>query len=195
MLITFVSDTLPSYIWFAGRPKVVAQYNRPIIQSHNCQKFGHIKTVCRSPKPSCLRCGKSRESKDCPLKTEPVETRDTKYHCVNCNGNHTTTSATCPQRRQNKIITKIAETQNIRIKRAESAYKSYAQVANKQLSKTSQFYLNNTSSIPVEDKINSLCKVIEQITNIKISPREINEPELDRAFKVRNESTLNQLIC
>ncbi|KAK2714167.1 hypothetical protein QYM36_008664 [Artemia franciscana] len=52
----------------------------------------------------------------------------------------------------------------------------------------------DTSSIPVEEKINSLCKVIEQITNIKISPREINEPELDRAFKVRNESTLNQLI-
>ena len=232
VLITFVSDTLPSHIWFAGRPKEVAQYNRPIIQCHNCQKFGHIKTVCRSPKPSCLRCGKSHQSKDCPLKTEPVETRNTKYHCVNCNGNHTTTSATCPQRRQNKIITKIAETQNIGIKRAESAYKSYAQVANKQLSKTSQFYLNkeefppisrdqeleiqsdvqtvvkkiikeiarnprifDTSSIPVEEKINSLCKVIEQITNIKISPREINEPELDRAFKVRNESTLNQLIC
>ncbi|KAK2708646.1 hypothetical protein QYM36_014296 [Artemia franciscana] len=165
VLITSVSDTLPPHIWFAGRPKEVVQYNRPIIQCHNCQTFGHIKTVCRSPKPSCHQ-SKSHQSKDCPLKTEPVETRNTKYHCVNCNSNHTTTSTTCPQRRQNKIITKIAETQNIGIKRAESAYKSYAQVVNKQLSKTSQFYLNKEEFPPISrdqeleiqsDKVDVIC--------------------------------------
>lgn len=58
----------------------------------NCMRFGHHQTNCKKEK-ACINCGESyhddeqKEKLKCPNKTK----------CVNCDGQHASTSRDCPK--------------------------------------------------------------------------------------------------
>ncbi|GFO17782.1 RNA-directed DNA polymerase from mobile element jockey [Plakobranchus ocellatus] len=55
---------------------------------YKCQRYGHGKDRCKKPAAVCVRCGKGGHvERDCSA--DP--------HCVNCKGDHTASSKTCPK--------------------------------------------------------------------------------------------------
>ncbi|GFO15217.1 nucleic-acid-binding protein from mobile element jockey [Plakobranchus ocellatus] len=58
------------------------------MRCYKCQRYGHGKDRCKKPAAVCVRCGKGGHvERDCSA--DP--------HCVNCRGDHTASSKTCPK--------------------------------------------------------------------------------------------------
>lgn len=77
-----------------GSSVTVERYRRVprIPQCYACQHFGHTSHHCQMG-PRCRYCGMQHDSRACPTRQQP-ET----HRCANCNGNHISSSATCPNR-------------------------------------------------------------------------------------------------
>lgn len=198
--VAFESNSLPQSIWLYGRKRSIERYNRPIIQCFKCQKYGHTQEKCRSPHAVCLRCANKHSSNECPLKLETKESgKYQKYVCANCGKNHSTTSGSCPARQQNREIIKIAVAQNIPMKRAANAYRSYADALNKKAVKeqpplepknTLQQLVLFVSKVPevidikeleMKDRIVKLCQLMHSLFKVEINVEEVwnlaNKPE------------------
>jgi hypothetical protein len=192
--ITFENNLLPSALWLYGRKREVQEYQRPIIQCFKCQKYGHMQAQCRAPKPVCLRCVRPHPSKDCELKnvTEKEE-KFQKYSCVNCRGNHSSTSGLCRVRDQNKNILRLSQEKNIGFNMASIAYRSYADALNKKqaLEINEQNRLQKeiltklvifVSSAPevvdlrdleLQERVQKLCSLMKTLFNEKLESSEI----------------------
>jgi len=140
VLITFCGNTLPPKVTCFGREREVKEYNRKVLQCFKCQKYGHTAKYCKAEHSTCLRCSSQHASKDCPLKLEDAQSRASKYRCINCKGNHSSTSLTCPERLKNQQILNVAEKYQVGYKRASAVHKTYAQALHKEA------YKKNTST-------------------------------------------------
>lgn len=147
ILLTFENNFLPPVVWMGGRRRIVHEYKRQLLQCHKCQRYGHVKKYCPAKEEICLRCAGKHTSGLCQMKNNNIQNKTSLYKCINCYGNHPSTSMQCSVRQRNTEILKVAERHQMSFRRAEIVYRSYAEVTNKQAYKE-QAKIN----VPLRDK-------------------------------------------
>lgn len=86
-VVTFKSQQLPQYVYLCGMRCPVAPYVQSVLQCHNCLRYFHLSSQCRS-NARCAKCMGAHETSQCSHTGEPK--------CLHCRGNHTATDHCCP---------------------------------------------------------------------------------------------------
>ena len=94
--LTFSMTDLPQWIWVGYLRVRVDPFIPTPLRCFKCQHFGHHSKFCRSTEV-CRLCGKAKHEGDCPQAA----------HCVNCEGNHPSSSKECPRFKEEQEIQKI----------------------------------------------------------------------------------------
>lgn len=105
VVCTFSGQILPQCVYVCYNRLPVEKYLLPTIQCHNCCRFGHIKSQCRS-KPRCFKCSKEHTGDTCEVSVESVS-------CLLCSGNHQAIDKKCPEYARQNQIKLIMSEQNI----------------------------------------------------------------------------------
>ncbi|KAH9363903.1 hypothetical protein HPB48_011211 [Haemaphysalis longicornis] len=82
---------IPSSVGLCGVKYAVEPYHLPPTQCMNCQRFGHVVRMCKTP-TRCKVCSGRHTYRHCNRRKNP--------RCANCGGPHAATFAMCPQRRR-----------------------------------------------------------------------------------------------
>lgn len=106
--ITFLTNTLPDYVYLDIYRFRVDEYKAPLLQCYKCFKFNHGAKICKSIQ-KCSICTMDHHFSQC--------SDDAVIKCINCGGAHLAVSRDCPFKKQ-----KIAE------KDARQSKYSYAQI-------------------------------------------------------------------
>ena len=114
-ILTFSGDTLPEKMYVGMCRVSVRQYIPNPRQCFKCYKFRHTRNFCKDTEPTCGRCGQTGHTRDdC----------DENPFCVNCKGNHQSSSRVCPVWKKEKRIVELKFKENITfpeaIKRVEN---------------------------------------------------------------------------
>ncbi|GFW07847.1 uncharacterized protein TNCV_3919801 [Trichonephila clavipes] len=129
LILTFSTPELPQSVKAAYLHCPVRPYIPNPLRCLQCQRFGHSKTVCRG-QPTCSICAEvGHDSADCKAKER----------CVNCKGDHSSFSRSCPTWILEKEITAVKiknklsypEARRVVSLRTPVFGKSYASAANK----------------------------------------------------------------
>lgn len=106
----FKGTSLPPYLTVYGCQFKVEPYVFPVTQCSTCWKFGHMKRFCPH-KIKCPKCGGEHENCD-----------TSKFHCLNCKGEHLAIDKKCPMYLKEKNIRKIMSVNSWTYKKALSFY-------------------------------------------------------------------------
>lgn len=87
VLVSFSGRVLPSHVNIGGVNYPVSPFREKVIQCSKCWHFGHQERSCTRPQKLCKLCA-------CGHADDVVCTSQPK--CVNCGGNHLSSSADCP---------------------------------------------------------------------------------------------------
>ncbi|GFW67631.1 uncharacterized protein TNCV_3393021 [Trichonephila clavipes] len=129
LILTFSTPELPQSVKAAYLHCPVRPYIPNPLRCFQCQRFCHSKTVCRG-QPTCSRYAEvGHDSADCKAKER----------CVNCKGDHSSFSRSCPTWILEKEITAVKiknklsypEARRVVSLRTPVSGKSYASAANK----------------------------------------------------------------
>lgn len=171
VLVTFLSTSRPDHviydhIWFR-----VQEYIRPLLQCFNCYKFHHSSSVCKN-KQVCSICAGSHYFKSCNNKEQ--------LKCVNCNGDHTAISYSCPVKSN-----KISE-----IKKKIMGKATFANVTKGNISPASILKPNNNT--PVNTKSNDISlmqkrNLMSEILNSDIIVQTLTKTLIDIFSKKETE--------
>lgn len=160
VVVTIAGQVLPNNIYCHYTSLRVETYLLPTIQCHNCCRFGHIKTQCRS-KPRCYRCTQNHTGDSCDVDEQSAI-------CIFCSGNHFSTNKNCNEQARQKSIKVVMSQQNISYVEASEkiplVQKSYSEVVN----------LPSTPSIRTYDQESN------QLSN---SQTQFNLPTYSRSYK------------
>lgn len=125
VVLTFDGQYLPKHVYCFNTSLVVETYQLPTIQCHNCCRFGHIKTQCRS-KPRCYKCAQNHSGDTCNVEAD-------KASCLSCSGYHFAINPVCLEHSRQKAIKITMSEQNVSYAEAASQHpnvrRSYADVA------------------------------------------------------------------
>ncbi|GFX86690.1 uncharacterized protein TNCV_1408881 [Trichonephila clavipes] len=132
LILTFSTPDLPQTVKMAYIRCPVQPYVPNPLRCFQCQRYGHSKNVCRG-QPTCPRCGESgHDSVDCTKKER----------CLNCQGDHSAYSRSCPTWILEKEITAVKikekisypEARRVVLSRTLVSGKSYASATRKSTS-------------------------------------------------------------
>jgi len=84
------SDILPSKMMIGYVSFRVREYVRAPLRCYNCQRYGHIASVCRAKK-RCARCGEEHDYGECG---------GSEAKCCNCGGGHNVAYGGCEVRKR-----------------------------------------------------------------------------------------------
>ena len=105
IVLTFSGQVLPERIYSFHTSLLVQTYQLPTIQCHNCCRFGHVKTQCRS-NPRCFRCAKEHAGDSCDIAEDNAT-------CLLCSGRHFANNRACPEQARQKRIKSLMSEENI----------------------------------------------------------------------------------
>ena len=90
-ILTFNSPKLPTHVKVAYMNCKVKPYIPQPVRCFQCQKLGHHTKKCYQQTPTCSKCSlevtDSHNNENCPYKQK----------CVNCKGQHPSSSKECPE--------------------------------------------------------------------------------------------------
>lgn len=178
VILTFGSPTPPEKIKIGYRICHVERYYPRPMQCYRCYEFKHISKFCKNAE-RCKNCATKAHDKneECPNETK----------CVNCNGNHLSTSKTCNSYRQQQQIIRIQVDENI----------SYHAARNKLLKSTGvNSYANVTSDAQkmIEEARKKWEKDMDEkmkFINAKIEELNKRESELRNYYNFLKEKEIN----
>lgn len=108
--VTFALTTPPPNIFIGYENCKVDLYIPNPLRCFKCLKFGHTKTRCTSENEICMNCGDNLHTTN----IDPTTKRCLKESkCINCHGNHSSMSKTCPMFIKEKEIVLIKSRENI----------------------------------------------------------------------------------
>ncbi|XP_067213037.1 uncharacterized protein [Linepithema humile] len=112
IVISFLNQILPKYIYIFGVRYEVTPFIPKTTICYSCYRFGHSATQCRG-KPRCAHCGRSDHdnSTSCPNIASPP-------FCANCRGEHSPMDPLCPEFAIQKNVQLLAADRNIPLKEA-----------------------------------------------------------------------------
>ncbi|KAL0829149.1 hypothetical protein ABMA28_004000 [Loxostege sticticalis] len=105
VVLTFAGQTLPKKVYSFHTSLVVETYLLPTIQCHNCCRFGHVKSQCRS-KARCFRCAQPHAGDECQVPREAAS-------CLLCSGSHSAIDKSCPEQSRQRSIKLLMSQDNI----------------------------------------------------------------------------------
>ena len=85
------------------------------LRCFKCHKFGHTSNTCKSQVQCCYKCGSNSHS---------CEECNKEAHCINCEGNHFSSSKSCPIYLKEKEIQKLKTEKRIAYPEARRLYNS-----------------------------------------------------------------------
>ena len=94
--LTFASPSLPSHILVGYVRVKVSLFVPSPLRCFKCQKFGHTSRACKGA-AVCRDCAKSSHDGEC----------SSVLKCVNCGGNHASSSKDCPSYKTEYMIQKV----------------------------------------------------------------------------------------
>lgn len=119
LVLTIQGTVIPDAIYFGFiRIPTRAYYPNPM-QCYDCFQFGHTSKNCKQQHQLCRNCGQAHHDKN-----DAVRTCEAEAHCVNCSGQHQSTSRQCPVWLKENNISKIRTNQGISFKEARAAYET-----------------------------------------------------------------------
>lgn len=90
--VTFSGTSLPESVGIFKASFLVFKYTPQVKMCHNCLRYGHISTQCRSS-PRCSHCGGDHLN----VKDNLCPNLDVDPKCVHCLGKHTANSKNCKE--------------------------------------------------------------------------------------------------
>lgn len=91
--VTFMSQTLPDYVYLDLYRFKVNEYRAPLLQCFKCFRFNHGAKFCKGSQ-KCSICSEDHHFSECQKEAE--------IKCINCHGPHLAISRDCPVKK-NKI--------------------------------------------------------------------------------------------
>lgn len=160
VVLTFDSKDLPQNVTMFNVSLPVELYVFPTVQCYKCCRFGHTKNLCRS-EPRCFKCSSSHSGDSCDKAEE-------NYKCLNCSGNHTSISKTCPE---------LSRQRNIKHTMAEKSI-SYAEASrmfNKSIPSYSEITSKNSKNSPSsQPSSSSFRKTVEKVAKPRVLAKKNN---------------------
>lgn len=86
--LNFITKNIPKSTFIYQVAHSITPIIPPPKRCYKCQAFGHVTAQCRSTHFTCEHCGERHKSDDCD------STRFDSY-CINCAGNHKSSSSSC----------------------------------------------------------------------------------------------------
>lgn len=106
--LTFNGTSLPESVFICQLKYKVKKYIPRVIVCHQCARFGHIASQCRS-KSRCLNCGGAHLKNECDASVS---------YCIHCKGNHQANDRRCPKYQMQQTLRKLAVNQNVSLREA-----------------------------------------------------------------------------
>ena len=142
-IVTFNQESIPDKMYIGSCRVSVRKYIPNPRRCYRCQKFRHTAKFCKETESKCGRCGQiGHEHDGC----------DETPCCVNCKGDHPSSSRTCPVWKHEKSIVELQVHQSI------SFYEAVKRIENQSNSK-SNF---QTSYSAIVSSSNSSAKTTER---------------------------------
>ncbi|XP_055621902.1 uncharacterized protein LOC129765525 [Toxorhynchites rutilus septentrionalis] len=113
LIITLRGTVVPEFIYFGFIRAGTRNYYPNPMQCFKCFNFGHTSKRCKRENPLCRNCSKEHP-KDFDFKL-----CNTPALCINCQGNHSSSSRKCPVWLKENEITKIRIDRGISYKEAK----------------------------------------------------------------------------
>jgi hypothetical protein len=107
VILTFKGTSLPEIALYGYKRLRVNTYIPKPIRCFNCQRFGHMKSQCKS-RSKCAFCGGEHDYDSCDVKEVSGSRK-----CANCDGNHTAGFTGCPNFQNAQEIVKVKTVRNI----------------------------------------------------------------------------------
>jgi len=129
--LTFSTTKLPSIVYAGCFAIRVTAFVPTPLRCFRCQKFGHGSRNCKGA-PTCRDCGKPSHENSC----------ESALCCVNCKGNHSSSSKECPKFKIETEIQKVRTTSKCSFQEAKqrvtnslpnASVQSYSTVVSKNL--------------------------------------------------------------
>lgn len=108
--ITFGLATPPPNIFIGYENCKIELYIPNPLRCFKCLKFGHTKTKCTATNEICMNCGDNVHTTNIDPNTKRCLNES---KCINCHGNHSSMSKTCPMFIKEKEIVLIKTRENI----------------------------------------------------------------------------------
>lgn len=207
--VTFSTLKIPENIYIGYECCKVEMFIPKPLRCFKCLKYGHSKTKCRSEEGEiCNNCGDKRHETDLDSVTKRC-LRQSK--CVNCSGDHSSLSQTCPTFIKEKEICLIKVKQNISYYEAKKIFfqlnpinrqgiPSFAEIIKRASctcvckcneSKSNQIESNqNILKIDERPKISSAMKKLHAIRNEPVNTdTEMKPIETEKKSETRSDSS------
>jgi len=178
LILTFDLTTLPREVKVGYLNVPVEMYIPNPMRCFKCQRYGHHRDNCKH-NDTCARCGGvDHDDKEC----------DKPPHCVNCSGDHTAFSKSCPKWQEEKEVQKLKCTLDLTFPEARKLIESrrspdtqkttYAGAVSKETQK-------KTTSVSVQTELTWL--------NDSNNPKKLpNSTTIKRTIATQSESVSNQ---
>ena len=156
VIVTFNGDTRPDKLYVGLCRVSVRPYIPNPRQCYNCYKFRHTKNFCREKDEICGKCGQTGHGYD-DCNGSPF--------CVNCKGDHPSSSRACPVWKQEKRIVELKVTENISFTEAVRKIENGNRTTGK-----STLYSKVVSSATLNPKCTVMCQTDLTWPNFLTSP-------------------------
>ena len=146
LFLTFAMASLPESVKVGYIKAKVSPFVPSPLRCFRCQKFGHTSTNC-SAKEVCRECGKDKHEGECSESPK----------CVNCEGEHSSTSKNCPKWKLEVEIQRIKTLDKCSFTEARKRASAYVPI--------NQSYAKTVATPAVAERGTGSEKAIEKLSN------------------------------
>ncbi|KAG5866739.1 hypothetical protein JTB14_003907 [Gonioctena quinquepunctata] len=188
ILVTFRGKIPPAKVYMYSCSFTTRNYYSPVIQCHNCLRYGHTKNLCKG-KIRCPKCAGDHDRESC---------KSNSMSCLFCGEDHLTnepnvsfTKRVCPEFHRQKSIKQLMGEKNLSFFEASKLIPSIRPPPPKESHNNYSFNIINYPELPENDKIifplqnerTPLRQIIPQGYNKMVKYNKENPPQLRKELR------------